>query len=429
MGKAKFEDIVKKNPIRRTPRRAPVSEESIAPRSKWPEPEFYSREAGAGGRSRYMLWTVAFISIAFLLFALSFVFSKAKISVHPKIVETTLSDTFTASRTASEGSLVFDIVVISGDESLQVPATEEREVSDRAQGTVIIFNSFSAAPQKLAVDTRLAGSNGKIYKTKTPVTVPGMKGATPGSVEVGVYAAEAGDTYNSGPLDFQIVGFQGTPKYEKFKVRTKPGTAITGGFKGNTLVASAEEQAKAELEIRENLEAELYKKAESQIPRGFILWKDAAVFEPGNLEVSKGEEELTMTLEGTLYGLLFKEEEITRKIAEKKVKDYDGSPVFVPGLKELQFSLAPIGSVSLSEMNNISFNLSGSTKIIWKVDEEKFKTGLLGQPKKDFVAIVSQHENIDRAELSMIPVWKRVIPEEPEKVEIKINYGSIELSQ
>lgn len=370
-----------------------------------------------------MLWSVAIFSAAFLLLALSFLFGQAKVEVYPKTEAITLNENFSAVKVSENDSLVFDLVVISGKESETVEANAERELSEKAAGTVVIFNSYSSASQRLDIDTRLSGSNGKLYKTQKQITVPGMKAdGTPGSVEVPIYAAEAGEEYNAGPLDFQIVGFQGTPKYEKFKVRTKTETAITGGFIGTSLVATEADKQAAVNKLQTTLKEKLFKKAIGQIPDGFILFKDAAAFVVDKIDLPLGQTELLVTVEGTLYGLLFNEQELTKKIAEKKLAGYDGSEIYIHNIRDLDFTLAPVGDVSLQEMTSISFNLSGSVPVVWKLDVEKFTAELRGRNRKDFVSILSQYQNIDHAELTLFPLWLRTIPDQPDKIEVRVNY-------
>ena len=412
MSRPFLEDIVKRKP---TNRARPVAE------------KFPPAKIKVGNRPRYMLWSVAALSVAFLLLALSFFFAQAEVQVYPKIEQIRLEENFSANKEASGNGLAFDLVVLSGEKTKTLAATEVKEVAEKATGTVTIFNSYSSAPQRLNVDTRLSGSNGKLYKTEKKIVVPGMRpDGVPGSVEVGIYAAEAGEAFNSEPLDFQIVGFQGTPKYEKFKVRSKAGTEISGGFQGKTLVVSEADQTAAREALAINLRKELFQKATDQIPEGFILFPGGAAFVVDKVIMPLSDTELTVTLRGTLYGLLLEEEGLTQKIAEKKVSGYDGEAVYIPNLHALKFILGNVGDVSLAEMNNISFNLSGPTQVVWKLDEEKFTAELLGRSKKDFSKILFRYANINRAELTLFPFWLRSIPDQPEKVKVRVQYPATE---
>jgi hypothetical protein len=430
MAKYVLEDMVKtkraRKPVRRVEEVPPVKniepEEFIEREEFIPEKKI-SRQSKGG--SRHALWAVAFISALFFGFAISFLFSSGKVSVNPKMEDVALNENFSASSVPQNGSLFFDMVVISGEEKNTIGATEEKDVAERATGTAVIFNSFSAAPQKLAIDTRLIGSNGKIYKTKVATTVPGMSGGTAGSVEVGIYAAEAGEAYNSGPLDFNILGFKGTPKYDKFKVRTKTGTEIKGGFVGKAPVVSEEEKTSAVTTLKTDLEARLLQKATDQIPSGFILFKDAVFLNSDEADIASvynPDKTMTLTLKGTLYGILFNEQKLTKKLAESSVPKYDGSEVYVPNIRDLKFSLSGAGDVPFADLKNINFNLSGSAKFVWKVDEGGLTQVLLGQPKKDFADILSKYENIESASLKINPPWRSSIPEKTEEVKIIVNY-------
>ena len=87
-----------------------------------------------------------------------------------------------------------------------------------------------------------------------------MKDGKPGSVEVNIYANEAGAEYNSEPLDFKILGWKGDPKYEKFYGRSK-GT-ITGGLKGTLPALSDQEKAAISVELKQALEEKLIEKSD-----------------------------------------------------------------------------------------------------------------------------------------------------------------------
>ena len=73
-------------------------------------------------------------------------------------------------------------------------------------------------------------------------------------------------------------------------------------------------------------------------------------------------------------------------------------------------------------MKSINFNLSGPAKIVWKLDENKFITDLLGKLKKDFNQILSQYPNIDSATLTLSPFWKRSISDQAKKIKVIVNY-------
>ncbi len=373
-------------------------------------------------KSKHMLWFVATISIVFCFFAVSFLFEKAEILIYPKIKEVVLNENLSATFDSNSNGLFFDLVTMEGEESKTLQFTEEKEVALNALGTVVIYNTFGSSSQTLSIDTRLEGSNGKIYKTQTKTIVPGKaKDGTPGQVEVGIYASEAGEEYNSAPLDFKILGFKGTSKYSKFYGRTKTNTEITGGFKGKSPAVSETDKINAILELENILKEKLIKKVNTP---DFVLFKNAIFFsvDDVNIPLSSKDNNLIITMKGTLRGILFNEQKLTKKIIENKVENYKDGEFYIPKIKDLTFSLSNKENVSLQDVKNINFNLSGSVNIVSKIDVDKFVGTLLGKYKKDFNQILSQYENIDSATLTLSPFWKKSIPDETKNIKVIVNY-------
>jgi len=375
---------------------------------------------------RYVLWIVAAFSVAFCFFAVSFLFAKAEISVNPKIQNVVLNENLSANKDSNSGGLAFNLVVIPGKQDTTIQANGQKDVKIPATGTVVIYNAFSSAPQALNIDTRLEGSNGKIYKTLTKTTVPGMnKSGTPGSVEVSIYGSVPGVEYNSGPLDFKIFGFKGTPKYTKIYARSKG--SIAGGYVGKAPDVLDADKTTALNNLKTSLQAKLLQQATDQTPDGFILFKDAIFVNADDSSISSvfnKDNSVTYTENGTLYGILLNEKDLTKKIASDNVAKYngDGSDVYIQNIKNLTFSLSNKDNTSFADIQNINFNLSGSSKIIWKLDVNKFTADLLGKSKSDFTQILAEYPNIDSATLKLSPVWKMSIPDKTKNIKVIVNY-------
>ena len=353
------------------------------------EKNYKNYERGGRSASRYGLWVVAVVSVLFLLFSFSFLFSGAVITITPRSEELLLNQNFSAVKNGTEEDLPFELVVISGEEIKNVQGGEEINVSTVAEGSVVIYNAFGSSPQRLDINTRLEGSNGKIYKTKKRIVVPGMKGTTPGSVEAEIYGTEPGAEYNSAPLDFKIFGFKGTSKYSKFYARSKGD--ITGGFVGKQRQISDLEKTSIVSELRASLEAKLLKKATDQIPNGFILFKDAAFFnvDSENFNSDGKSNIVPVSIKGTIFGVLFEEKSLTKKIIEKSFPGEEQNDIFIRNIKGLTFSItngaaAPYQKNVLENVKTVNFNLSGVSKAVWQVDKDKLLDDILGKKKEDF---------------------------------------------
>jgi len=424
MPKNLLQDMIKVKYVKndKVQERVERPESRIFSRPKFSEPEFIEEDNNKG--SRYSLWLVALVSIVFLFFAISFLFSGAKITINPKTKDLSLNQNFSAIKDSNDDSaLSFDLVAISGEENKIVQVDEEKDLSIKAEGTVVIYNTFSSSPQALDIDTRLEGSNGKIYKTKEKIKVPGMtEDGQPGSIKVGIYALDAGEEYNSAPLDFKIFGFKGSPKYDKFYARSEG--EIAGGIVGKFHQISDAEKVTTVNELKDTLKAELLKKINDQIPSGFVLFKDAIFLNIDNENanfISK-DNQVPVNIKGTLYGFLFNEQKLTTKIIQTDVDNYDDNDVYISNIRDLTFSITSGEITSFKDVKDINFNLSGTAKIVWKFDTEKLIADLLGKKKKDFNQILSQYPNIKSADLEIKPAWKNSFPDKSKDIKVIVNY-------
>lgn len=392
-------------------------------KSGYPGIVSYKKKSG----SRYGLWVLAATALVFLFFAVSLLFSKAEVTVTPETKSLSLNGSFSASKDKSAGGISFDLVSLSGEENKTIEGSEEKQVSVPAEGRVVIYNAYSSSVQTLDINTRLLGSNGKIYKTDRKISVPGRKAdGTPGSMEVGIQAAEAGADYNSPPLDFKILGFKGSPKYEKFYGRSKG--EIAGGFRGVTAVVSDTEKAAALLEMKNALKTKLLEKAAGQIPQGFVFWKDAAFLSDIQEDMKPAEKKgaVVYALKGTLYGFLFPEEKITAAIIKKTMPDYDGSSAYIANLRSLKFTLLNAENINFAAVGGIDFSLSGTPLLAYKFDSNKLLSDVLGKKKSDFRAIMAKYPHVASADLSVQPIWRQTFPERAEDITIKVHYPPVD---
>lgn len=401
MAKNSFQDITK---VKKTP---PVVE--------------YSVEVEKNYKS---LWFVAAFSIVFLFFAISFIFASAKVSVFPKIKKILINQDFSAIKNSNNSAdLSFDLIVLSGDDSKNIQAGEEKDYLEKAKGIVILYNNFSKNSQKFSANTKLEGMNGLIYKIDKAVVVPGQNiDGTPGSIEVSISAEKEGAEYNSDPIDFKIVGFKGTAKYEKFFGRSKD--KIEGGLKGRSRQAKEEDKQKAIAELSDSLKVKLYEKAINQIPNGYLLFKDAVILKVDENDSMQATEDgqVKIKIKGTLYGYILNENKLTNNIVKAAIPDFDNSDVYIPDIKNLTFSLNNKDSMSSFDVLDLSFNISGSANVFWKFDSSNLAKELMGKDKKDFDQVLSLYPNISTAEMSISPIWKSSFPSKSKDIEINVKY-------
>ena len=391
-------------------------------------PRFSSVETPPRKKSRIFVWVAAVFAVIVLVFASSTFFEKATLKIVPKQKAASFDSIIVARRGADQTAkniLPFEMMEIADSISREVPATAVEKVLRRASGTVVIYNDFSTASQRLIKNTRFESSDGKIYRIHESVVVPGQKTENgkmvPGSLEAVVYADEPGTGYNKGLVDFTIPGFKGTPRFAKFYARGK--TEITGGFSGEQKTLGEEEFQKVTAELRNELENKLRANASAGEPDGFMLFPDGifVVFTESELPGAEeaGSERVTVTEKATLYGTIFNEESLGSFITEKLSYAEEGARITVENIRELDFKIIDKVNFNPEDDTQFSFTLKGSPYLVWEFNTEQLQNKLRAVKKSDLTAVLAEFPSITRAEVTFRPFWKRSFPDEAKDIIIE----------
>ncbi len=384
--------------------------------------EYVSHKAPSG--PHFALWGVAVAALLFVVFILLSFFSGATVNVAPLKESVILDSSLTAYK--EQGGLPFQLIVLQGAETSVVAATEERTVERKAEGQIVIFNTFSSKSQVLVKNTRFQDPEGKIYRIRKSITVPGttVEGGeiVPGQLEVTVYADFTGAEYNRGLTDFTIPGFKGDPRFDSFYARSK--SSMEGGFSGVVKTASEADIATARTTLQNTLRTSLLANARLEVPEGFILYDDAVFFTfeeggPGAEETTG--DALELVERGALHGIIFEKSAVAKNIARATIPLYDEGKVFSRDLEDLSFKITNKDEINPTEVTEVSFTLAGALNIIWEVDEAKLTADLLGTPKIDFSQTISTYGNIKKAEANIRPFWKKAFPTDEARIEIKLS--------
>jgi hypothetical protein len=410
----------------RSIRRIPVSRKPTIRRSASDSDTQIVGRSGTGysGRksSRFGMWFTALISIVILYFVFSVLFSGVRIKIFPKQEAVLINGQFTAFKEAQSGELSFEVMTLTRELFDEVPANGEDFVEEKASGQVIVYNNYSSAGQKLIKNTRFETPDGLIYRIKDAVTVPGRKTVNgeivPGSLEVTVYADEAGASYNKELVDFTIPGLKGDPRYSKFYARSK--TPMIGGASGIKRVALLEDLTKATDELNGKLRAEILEEASSVKPEGFILLDNSYVINIDSSTSNGSEGNVLVTQKAVFKGLIFNENDFAKFVAENTIALYNGADVHLSGSDSLSLKIDSNSSGPLETLESVDFSLNGDTKIVWLFDEVSLLEDLKGVSKKDAEAIFARYPSIETAEVIVRPFWRRSITSKEKKIKLEI---------
>ncbi len=359
------------------------------------------------------------IIVAIALYFCADAFAHATVSVVLGSESDSVHGSFTTKVSASSSAGITDSAIsITKKSQTTITATTTQDVETKATGSIIIFNDYSTAPQKLVTNTRFETSSGLIYRIGQSVSVPGKTTkagvTTPGSVVVSVTADQVGDKYNIGLSDFTVPGFTGEPQFDGIFARSE--TPMTGGFSGTEPVVSGTERSAAIGNIDSTLASELSNAAQASVPAGYILYPNAYRIDYSALPDTIGSgNQVTINGQATLTGFALSENDIASALAMTVVKGYADEPITVANLGSIAFSTGAVPTATSAAM---SFVLSGTAKFVWDIDPNVFASQLAGKPKGDFTTILQGYPHVTKADVSFFPFWLGSFPSDQNAITI-----------
>jgi len=378
----------------------------------------------------FSFWAVAVILIcgaAGLL--LSTVFAGASVTLHPKTVSASISAAIPAQLNATVGTLSYQTYSVTRSATTTVPATGTSNVSKQASGAITIYNNYSTASQRLIANTRFAAPDGKIYRVRSSVVVPGAtKKAdgtlTPGSVTANIFADSPGAEYNrSDDTTYTIPGFQGDPRYTKFYAESK--SPISGGFVGQQASVAAADLTAAQATLQKGLDTDVRGAAAAAVPEGFIaIPSTLTVTYSDILQTPAGNANAYLSQNVTAVGSMVRANDLATAIAKASVQGYNGEAI---AFKDS--SAVTITATSSKQADTLSLLVSGTPVLVWQYDPNAVKTALLGKNKASFQEIVQSFAPaIDctatyPCDAKIRPFWTSSFPTDPEKISITTTSG------
>ena len=348
---------------------------------------------------------------------ISTVFAGASVTVQPRTEQVVMPETLQAQANAPVGVLSYQTISVTRSASQNVPAQGVQKVSRAASGVITVSNTYSVSSQRLIANTRFEAPDGKIYRIRDSVTVPGMKGGSAGTITATVYADSPGINYNKGGgVVFTIPGFKGDPRYSTFSAKSEG--AIAGGFVGDEPAVAPADLATAKTALQKQLDSDTRAAAAQEIPEGFLLV-------PGSLEIrfadivqSTGANQTAQITESaTATGIMVRQADLASAVAHKKVEEYVGEAVLFGGQEDMALMLAT--STKRSEGGPVTIHLSGSAVLIWQFDPNALINALVDKNKSEFQQVIDAFRPaIAKADASIRPFWQGKFPDTADKIRI-----------
>lgn len=371
---------------------------------------FYLNRAMPTGRQ-----AISFFAISgFLLFgaAMYLILPKANVKISLKEIPLKAQIPIAVSKNVNSSNLTSGI--IPGQYfSLNKAGSKIIEGTPAIGGIIEIYNAYSANPQKLVARTRFETKDGKIFRIKNAITIPGAKmlntKLTPSSIKAEVIGDGVSDEYLIGPSYFTIPGFKETPKYAGFYAKNFEPMIATK----NTAL-SQEELLKNQKELQDQLAQALKTDILSTLQDSDLRLIDGASLTKVE-DYNVNENILSMKI--TWQALFFKEKDL-RMLVNYFVSSH------YPDLKNFIFE----DSITYLQANRVdfkkgelffTFNVDKSNALV--ADLKALKKELAGRDEIGMRMAISEKTYINSAAIFLWPFWVKNAPKNLEKINITID--------
>ncbi|HLN19130.1 MAG TPA: hypothetical protein VK255_03095 [Patescibacteria group bacterium] len=299
--------------------------------------------------------------------------------------------------------------------------------SQKARGTITIYNEFSNSPQPLVATTRFMSESGKIFRLVNGVTVPGTskvgEETKPGAIEAEVIADEAGDGYNIEPTKFSIPGFKdnGNDKYNK--IYGKSTKTMSGGGSASSdseaNAITADDLARAKSDIVSDLNKDAKEKLVSNAGQAMLLDdainNEEATYKSSNA-VGEVVDKFKITAQSRSQAIVFDEKNLKELIGALLAKS-------VGGTKSDNNNISLEYGKSLPDFKNktLDIKVHAVGKAEAGVDLESFKSDIGGKNNEEFESYLSNYPDISKAEVVYWPPFISRIPRFSQRINITLD--------
>lgn len=414
-------------PIAYIPKEKPTREEKRVLERIEKRERSHKKEAPTGKRRSLLTWIASCILLGIGAYLVVAVLPRAEITLAPKTVAFEWANPISASTKIADIDATnkqIPVAVFSEKKTnaFQYPATGSgKSIERKATGKITIYNEFSGSSQPLVAGTRFETPDGKIFRLKDRVVIPGAKtdgGAlVPSSIEADVVADKAGESYNISPVSkFTIPGFKGTAKYDTFYAESKE--SMTGGFVGEGKYPTAEDikaaKEGAERQMKDVIESFL---ATQVVPEGFKVIESSRRFTITKQTVNEsvddqGNFSVYIEAEGGVDTL---KEEHVLKLMTALAQQVNGEGY------EIRDHTLTYGDITVDEKSGAIALPIEFKGVFWKpINVAEFKQSAFGKDENELKSFIFSSTNIEKADVSLWPIWVKRVPSDPDRVKVEL---------
>jgi hypothetical protein len=376
-------------------------------------------------RKRIRIKWVWFLVPLFLItgFAFSSRLSRAQIKIWPETETVAFETELVVDANIKESN--FENKVISGEIfEVEETASESFPASGntlkKAEGIIRLYNAYTTESENWLAGTRFVSSEGKMFRSKDGISVPGATKENgrivANSVDVPVIAAEPGEDYNIGSSSFSIPSFKTSPTSRYTDFYGESFEPMKGG--GQSAQVTEQDLEKAEESLVEKAKEKSIQALQKNIGEQFVFLDGALITEVVDkfsfAQAGEAVEKFNFKVKAKSSTIIFKKEDIEKfaanfinsQISQDKVLYEDSLKIdYVPQIIDLE-----------SKKITLSLNFLG--KIYPENDLYVLKKGLIGKSLAETEAFLENYPGIMKAEVKFTPFWVKTTPKDLDKNEI-----------
>ncbi|HMS93087.1 MAG TPA: hypothetical protein PKD28_01745 [Candidatus Saccharibacteria bacterium] len=321
---------------------------------------------------------------------------------------------------AEVGTIKADTQTIEREASVDFEATGERDVGEKATGTVKFSNSTPSS-RTIAAGTELSSTSGKVYVLDTSVTVAGASlswcggtpCASPGTATGSVTAAEAGTSYNAATGSVSGAGVSAS-----FVGATSGGTTKVVPIVLAADVQAAKEKLVAEStdDVRRELKGK-FADSVQVIDASFVADRQDATSAPAvGAEAPDKKAKLTSKVTYRLNGVERSEiDNYLRDVLKKQMQDQTTQKVYKTGVDMVKLN----DFVRSGDAATVRLVTTGHIGPV--INEDDIKEAVLGKRFGDIQNELTKVDGISDVEVKFSYFWVRTVPKNVDKVTIEFN--------
>jgi len=369
----------------------------------------------------WVLAVVLLISASVL--SLPVVFSDTTINIKPVVTKAIFTDAiFNAFKLSdSENAsdiLQYSVVEWSATDSETLEPTGREEVKEKASGMITVYNEYTTSRQRLIKNTRFETSDGHVYRVRESIMVPGKTGSTPGTLDVRVYADEAGEGYNIESGNLTLPGLKSLKEmYTDIYAKVK--TPIAGGFNGERAVVSEESKAIASKMLQERIKATISEEVQGRIPEDTQYFESGLTVDFADTSEKEVDGKVVVSETASVSVIIFD----TVAFAEAMAQGVSGNPSKgYPVIQDIEKLLVVVDGQSDETVDGESIKIvvNGDASFVWHFNNEEVTRDLAGKDRGALKTVLAGYPTIKTAEAIIRPFWRSTFPKNAHDFTIKI---------